>query len=474
MDDISEFNATLQTALTQKHNWFNSVCLQSVLGEYRLLYTCVKNLNEMLIKKSLIVPDPYKFDKRISDIVVPETAVFPDNEVANILGARISDYEVMLDFICTYFSFTVENISIPTIKKLLEFNKVFDWKNISSNSASCNTRNLANLLSSAKKNAPGVIISMINDSCSKSAESIEKINSGLNELGIFQRELYKGELRQDVFNHPDFSKEKAFSSPENEMAEIKRLFSKVIGKRKPFYNELIGELIAEDQGDDKQKAREAVLKRLEVKNASATVTKKKKEGPNAHKMLMDTTFCFGAIAPTLQQIHGKLQENFDIVFEAKKGFGPMLAAMLKKAFRVPEKEKVCNVNIVESSGRTRQEKVRVSELFANINQKIRIYGGIAVKGNEYQKIDAADETAILNFVNKQISECQSLFSVLNALDSYFKSTVDPIKKAKIKGLSLELSTLRSSIVNVNKKRGEFISFKEEAEQMKRLGIKDEE
>lgn len=475
MSDFNEYSATLQVALNQKHDWFNTTCLQSALSEYRLLYTCVKNINELLVKKSLVTPDPYKFDKRISDIVVPETSSFNDNEVANVLGARLSDYEVMLDFICTYFSFTVENITIPTIKKMLDFNKVIDWKSVTSNNPSCNTRNLSNLLTLAKKNAPGVIISMVNDSCTKSAECIEKINGILNELGVFQRELYKGELRQDIFNHPEFNKEKAFSTTDAEMAEIKRLFARIIGKKKPFYSELVSEIIDEDQGPNKDKNQEIVLKRLEIKNATGTVQiKKKKQGPDAHKMLMDAVFCFGAISPNLQQIQSKLQENFDVYYEAKKGFGAKLKAALKRAFKIPEKERICNVNILDSAGRSRQEKVKVTELMTSINQKIRIYGGIAVKGAEYQKIDNADETAILNLINKQISECQSLFSTINALDSFFKGVADPVKKAKVKGLSIELSAFRGSIINVNKKRGEYISYKEESEQMKKLGISNDD
>ena len=41
-------------------------------------------------------------------------------------------------------------------------------------------------------------------------------------------------------------------------------------------------------------------------------------------------------------------------------------------------------------------------------------------------------------------------------------------------MQIELSSMRNSIVNANKKRGEYASFKEENEQMQKLGIKDDE
>ena len=62
-------------------------------------FTCVKNLNELFVEKSLIEADPYKLDRRISDIVVPDTNIFPEPETAVVLGTRLSEYETMLDFI---------------------------------------------------------------------------------------------------------------------------------------------------------------------------------------------------------------------------------------------------------------------------------------------------------------------------------------------------------------------------------------
>ena len=74
------------------------------------------------------------------------------------------------------------------------------------------------------------------------------------------------------------------------------------------------------------------------------------------------------------------------------------------------------------------------------------------------------------FVNKQISEIQSAFIIINALDAYFKNKVAAEHKARIKGMQIELSALRNSIINANKKRAEYASFKEEAAQMQKLGI----
>lgn len=469
MVEGNEFNQILQKALTDKQAWYNTVQLQELLSQYRLLHICVKNIYDFLVKKSSIVPDPYRLDQKISEIVIPPTEPFAETDIPQVLGSRFSDYENMLDFICTYYRFSIENMTLGSIKKLSEFNKVFAWDNLVVNNAHMNTRALANVIASSKNNAPGVILSMLSDSCEKCSKAVVSIDKGLNELALFQKELYKGEVRKQVFEHPDFNKEKAFSSQEEEFNEIKRLFPKVIGKTMPFYASLVNEIVAEDQADNREKLRADVLRRLEITESVKTVTKKK--GPEPKELLMAAVFALGAFAPTLTQLNGKVTDNFNVYYEKKKTLMTKLGEVFKKAFKIKEKEKICVVPITDAkTGLVRSHKIEVKNFMEDMYRKEKIYGAIASKGVEYTKINSSSEDAIIQFLNKQISEVQTLFMVLNGLDAMFKNDIDVLKRAKVKGLQIELSAMRNTIVNVNKKRGEYVSVKEESEQMKRLGL----
>ena len=470
--EVDNFVNELQTALNKKQEWYNSVRLQEMLMQYRLMYTCVKNLFENFVKKSLIVPDPYRLDKKISGIVVPETSEFAESEIAKVFGERFSNYETMLDFICTYFRFSMENFTIQKVKQLLDLNKVFEWDNLSSNSTRMNTRALAMVVSNAKKGAPNVVQSMINDSLDKCAQSTGEINNILTELAGFLRELYKGGLRRDLFDHPDFDKAKAAESSEAELAEIKRLYTKVTGK-KNFYTDLVNEIIEEDHAPDKDRRRAAVLERLQIKESSKGVTEKKAAGPDTKEMLMQSVLAVGATAPTLAQLISKLSDNIELLYKTKSTFFSKLICALKKAFHISEKERICNLVIKDSkTGAERTQKIKINEFMSDFSRKERIYNGIATKGIEYSKIQSSTEDAILSFVNKQISELQSLFVVINAFDSHFKQEVATEFKTGIKGMQIELSALRNSIINANKKRSEYASYKEEAAQMQKLGIAD--
>ncbi|MCR4900055.1 MAG: hypothetical protein K5907_04480 [Treponema sp.] len=461
------FTNQLEEALVAKQNWFNTERLQYMLEQFRLLHTCVRNLNEVLVKRSLINPDPYKLETRISDIGTIETSSFTENEDAIVLGKRFSDYEMMLDFICTYFRFTVENIDLSRIKILLEFIGVFDWNNLSSNSSKSNTRALATALTKARTNAPSVTISLINDSQEKCGKCIKIIDSCLKELADFQKEMYKGNVRKDVFEHPEFNKEKAFSSPDVEINEIKKLYVKTTGK-KVVYTDLLQEIVAEDQGPNKESLRLALLDKLQIK---VQESKKETKTVNPRDLLMSAVFSLGVLGPILGQLYVKLSDNFDLLFFVKKTFFKKFMEALKKALGIKEKPRSCVIAVTDpQTGAKSSQTIDVNTFMQKIDKLAHIYSGIAAKGNEYNKINSANEDDILIFLNRQIQENQKFFTTINALDDHFKSHVEVLQRPKVKGLKIDLSSYRNAIINSNKKRGEYAAAKEEIEQMRKLGI----
>ena len=474
MMEDSNFLHELQVAINKKTDWFNTTRLQDLVAQYRLKYTCIHNLYDMMVKKNVIIPDPYRLDKKISKIVIPPRDGFSDSDMPKVFGERFSEYEMMLDYITTYMRFTVDTLTIVNVKKLVEFNHFLDWKNLSVNSSDANTHSFALCITTIKNGAPSVIQSMITDSVSKVSSAAEEIEKILKEYSVFQKELYKTSIRANLFSHPDFNKEKAFSSAENEMAEIKRLYPKVFGKQ-PFYSDLITEIIDEEFGSDASKRREKVLEKLQIKDINASSNEKKKRVVNSKDMIMLAVQSIGGIAPSLAQIHQKVEENFTLLFTQKQSFFSKLIASLKKSFKIKDKPKICNIPIKDArTGREHYQKIDVSEFLLDLVKKVHILNGIATRQTEYSKIEHSSEEAILSFVNKQISQMQSLFSILNALDGYFKNNVENSLRPKVRGMQIELSSMRNSIVNANKKRGEYASFKEENEQMKKLGIEEDE
>lgn len=462
------FSEQLIAAIDKKTDWFNSRELQNVLEQYRLMHTCEKTLYEFLLKKSLITPDPYKNDKKISDIVPPENAPFTDNERSMIIGMRLSDYDSTLDFLCNYYKFSVSNLQISNIKKLIDLNNAIQWNSFSVNSTNINTRTIATLLFNAKQGADALTVNMINDSVSKAGKAVLAINKSLKALTEFQREVYKGNIRKNVMSHPSFSAEKAASSPDDEKVQIKKLFQTTMGKT-PYYNELIDEIIDEDHSPDKANLQKALLKKLEVENSSAQDSEEKID---TKSILLVALRVFGAMPGQISQAKEKIIENHEVLESEHNTFFEKLKKALRKAFNIEEKPVFYQISITDQATDTvRHEKIDYQQFVRDLELRSRRYASAGIrKAPLYEKISQQSEEKILEYVNQQILECNKMLKILNGLDDFFKSAPLPQNRSKIKGLKMEITALKNSIVKANQRRSEYTAYIEEEAQLRKLGI----
>lgn len=468
MENENNFTETLIQALDAKAQWYDLEELPRILENYRLLHTCIKVLFDFLVKKALITPDPYKVDKKISDIKPLENTQFLENERSIIMGQRFSDYESTLDFLCNYYKFSVSQLTLTNVKKLVDLNNSITWNSFSANSNKVNTRVLSTLIFSARQSSDALTASMVNDNLSKASQALNDINAALKDYTDFQKEWYKGQVRKNVLLNPNFDANKANSDPASELQQIKKNFTSGMGKT-PFYNELIEKIIQEDQGEKKEELQKKLLAKLNVQKEADKKTVKRVD---TKALIMGALQVLGSTPPQIGAIAQKIHDNHDLLLSEHNSFMDKLKKAFRKAFGIAEKPVVYNLIIVEqTTGAKRTERIEYQAFMSELATKAKRYASIAQANSpNYQKIFAMPEEKIADFVAAQISECNHLMVQLNALDEYFKATANPMNKSKVKGLKIDIATLKNSIVKANQQRVEYTSYIEEEAQMKRLGI----
>ena len=467
----SSFSQAVIDAVEAKTEWYDKEELPNLLEQYRLLHTCVKNIFEFLVKKSLITPDPYKLDKKISDIKAPENSNYTENERALTIGMRFSDYESTLDFLCNYYKFSVSNLVLPNIKKLVDLNAAFVWNQFTPNSVKPNTRGLAELVLRARQNADALTQSMVTDSLSKASRALTEITRILKGLADFQKEYYKGQVRKNVFSQAGFDANKALQSPAEEMAQIKKHFTAGMGKT-PFYNDLVDELIREDTAPNKADLQQAVLAKLNVESHDAD---KKKKEVDTKDMIMGALRVLGALPPQLEAVLQKVQENHDILESEHNSLGDKIKRLIQKAFNLPEKPLFYNILISDASTEAkRRERINFQQFTTELATRSRRYASCADKGSQvYANIAAQKEEKILEFVTNQLAECNKTLKILAGLDDFFKQAAAPENKSKIKGVKMEITSIKNCVVKANQVRAEYAAYVEEEAQMRKLGITNE-
>jgi hypothetical protein len=363
------------------------------------------------------------------------------------MGMRLSDYESTLDFLCNYYKFSISNFNMATIKKLVALNNTFCWASLTPNSPKVNTRALAEMVLRGRQNLDGLTNSMITDSLSKAAVAMRNITEQLKEVTDFQREFYKGQVRKNVMSHPNYDTNAAASSAAEELSQIKKIFPAAMGKM-PFYNELIDEIIQEDTAPNKAELQAALLKKLDVVKPD---NRRKIREVDTKDLILGALRVLGAMPPQLEAVYQKLSDNH-------------------------EKPQFYQITISDGSSDTkRREKVNFQQFMTEMNARGRRFTAACVKGAPgYEKVATQPEDRILDFVNAQLAESNKMLKILQGLDDFFKNAVAPDNKPKVKGIKMELTSIKNNIVKANQVRAEYQAYVEEAEQMKKLGINTDE
>ena len=267
---------------------------------------------------------------------------------------------------------------------------------------------------------------------------------------------------------PSFDANKALSDHASEMQQIKKNFAAGMGKI-PFYNELIEEIIQEDQGEKKADLQQKLLAKLNIKKEES---KKAEKRIDTKALIMGALQVLGATPPQLGGIAQKIQDNHDILESEHNSFMDKLKRALRKAFGLEEKPLYYTITITDqTTGAKRTEKINYQTFITDLATKARRFASVAQTNSPgYKKIASMPEEKIAEFVAAQIMDCNKLMVLLGALDDFFKTTASPMNKSKIKGLKIDITTLKNSVVKANQLRVEYTSYIEEEEQMKKLGI----
>jgi proteasome assembly chaperone (PAC2) family protein len=251
------------------------------------------------------------------------------------------------------------------------------------------------------------------------------------------------------------------------MAQIRKKFGSLMAGR-PFYPDLVNEILQEDYSGDGGKLRELVLKKLAVPDTKAKIAKPQ---VSFKAILIEGLFAIGGAGSTLAEIVPKVAENAEVLENRRKSFWEKVTKLIQHLLNKEPEPTIYEVEYVDSArGVKVKEKVNLGALRTNMDQKIRILQNITNRAGSLAKLESLEEAQLLGILEKNIRDVQALHKILSALDDYFKAAVDKEDRDKVKGIKPELGSMKNAIISANHKRYDYSARKEEEEQFKRLGI----
>ena len=400
------FTDALFHAVTERQKLFDSYLLPKLQEEYRITQSSVKSIQTVLLKKGILRDDPYKYDSKMSDILIPPEDPYTETEKAVEIGRRLTQYEAMFDFLNNYYQFNCDFLNTERISKLVALNKTFSWEAFSSNSSRVNTKGLADLITVIRSGTEPLSISIVNDALSQLSRSSLAITKTLKALTEYLRERYKMAVRKIVMPGLAITPPTAGTGTGTAVKEIKRAF--VTNMRdQPFYIELIEEILKEDYSPERAVLQQDLLKRMSV---SKQDDKKSAADESLKPVLLDGIRTIGSVTPQMDEIVLKLQENQHLLMNVEKGFFQKLADLLRKAFNIPEEvHEIVIVTVDPATQTNKRETMNFDAFIEDIKRRSRIYNGFTVRGTvQYQKIETMEELQILDLLTRNIAEMNTI------------------------------------------------------------------
>lgn len=470
MEGQSEYEKNLEERLLAKAESLDRVELPKLKEEFKLFQTAFQGIHSLLLRKGLIQEDPYKFEMKISEVQTPPESPFGETEKNEQISIRLSQFDSYLDFLNNYYQFSVEFLTMGRIKRLINFVKYFNFLQFSETSNQLNTRCFAELAGLIKKGSDQLSTGILTESLLTLEKASRDIFLILKNLTLYHKERYKLDIRQLVLPGLSLEREHVITHQEEAIRAIKRRFAETAGNR-PFYPELIAEILVEDYTSDGEARKDDILKQMQVKAEKRTDST---EAKNFKAIVLDGARVLAGSGYQLEESIRKLRENAVLLESQDHSFLSQLRKMIRHLFNPAETPTIYTVEYADPiTAEHKREEIDFTKFTEEVAKRGQTFSSLLSRNSQsWKRVSSAPEEQTYKFLEKGLEDLQRYYRKLTALDDYFKYVItDPDLKPRLRGIKVELATLKTSIVKANQKKHEYVARKEEIEQMRRLGIR---
>jgi hypothetical protein len=471
MSEDGGYTQQLASALEQRGEQLEEKVLLEVKENFRTFHAAYQGLFNILQRKGLIGEDPYKNDQKISEVAPPPDDPFLESEKDQKMSVRLSAFDNMLDYLTNYFEFSLDNIDLKQVKNLVGLTNYIKWSNLSEASPKYTTRALAEYAGKLRSETDPLSGNLVKDSVEQLTKMQQSILRHLKQIADYKKEEYKLFLREEIIPHSDLSEAQAYHQKDRSIRSIRKAFQER-GAGRPFFQELVDEVINEDFGPDGHALRQEVLSHLQVREEKP---KQKQKQDELRPILMEGIRNLPAAGRSIEEILNKIDENVGLLDNRKKSFGERFREWIDRMVNRDTPKRVFEVEYLDdATSTTHTERIEYESFTTSMRKKARLYGAIPNRmSNVGRKLEDASEDQLYNFLQKHLEALAIAQRQLQSLDTHIRAEAPRAQRNSLNGVADELAQLKETTAKANKKKHAYVSKKEEQEQFRKLGIQEE-
>jgi len=435
--------------------------------QFEIYLAAYQNIFKLFLKKGLIQEDPYGYDEKISEVTLPSSSEFQESEKQNQMSQRLSFLQTQIEFLNTYYQFSLDFLDLKRIKKMSDLIDFIYWDHLSGAGANVVSRSLNEYVGRIKLGTDSLSSQIVHETVALLGKTTSQIKSILKAMADYQRECHKLEVRKIVLPRL----EAGLADQESRLKAIRELFPTLM-EGSPFYPELIQEILAEDFSPDGPVLREDVLRKLQTASGKPAQAEK----ASRREMLLQAVRFMASSGFQLQDVVNKMEDNHLVLQSSRTGFLERLRRFFKRLFGGGAVHEMYEIEYMDSaSSMTRAETVHYLVFIEELSRKAKLFTALTDRNSSTtRKLMAASDPEILKFLDRNLESLSALHRRITGFNDHFRKEIAKLKQGKYRGLKVELSSIKNCLIKARHARYEYSAGLEEQEEMKKLGIKPEE
>jgi hypothetical protein len=469
MSESEGFQVRLEAVIEAKRQFLEEKTLPQLKENFVVFQSLFENLYNILLRKALVQEDPYKYEQKISEVTLPPKGDILELEKGEQISQRLSAFYAQLEFLNTYYQFSLDFIDLLRLRRIIELVQYINWIHVTETSPDVTTAVLAETLGKIRPGSDHISTGIISTSLAQMQSLSRTILAQLKEILGFQRQAYKLALRQDLQPPIYQTLGRLYTAgPDKAYEKIKTVFASKV-KGKPFYRDLVTEILKEEFAEDAAKLQERSLAALKIPEEKSVEGRKK---PDYKIILLEAVRLMFPAGRYIQDALRKIVNNQEMLEKSRQGLGGKLRSWLKKAFQNRELSRTIEIRYFDSRTSTTQtESIDFRKFVERVRRKISLFDALSLPDStSFARLSAASEQQIDGFLKKNFGELQLLHRRLQGLSESFQQEASKDLKEQLKGIKIELSGLKNCIVRANRRRYEYVALKEEEVRLQQLGV----
>jgi hypothetical protein len=464
MEENGDWLSRLEEAAQAKAEFLEEHELPRLKKQFSLYQTYFDNIYGMLVRKSLVQENPYNYEEKITEVNAPSRDEIHEADKKDQMRVRLSAFRNQLEHLNNSYQFSLDFLDLSRIKRIVDLVNYIPWGNLTGSQGHSVSVILADFFRRISMSGDSMTAKVLRDTVNQATHTMHFILTVLKDLTNYQRERYKIHFRRAVL--PQLKLQG--TSPEDVVKAARLLFQRAVPGG-VFYPELVREILAEETSTQGDQLKEDVINKLQV-----VKDEPRKPQTVSHKaLLLQSIRLLASSGFQLQDVISKLQDNHEAMMTRRVGLVQRISRWLRKAFGKGKFDQIYEIEFVDNRSSTRTvEKIEFAQLMTELQSKAKLFSALSKDDSVATKqLKTASEKKLYDFLNRNLSSLQTVHRQLMGLNDHFKNSLQRERHLRHRGLRVELAAIKNSIVKCNQKKHEYVSAKEEQEQLAKLGVK---